>query len=87
MKALLRQLRQLPEAGRVEESRGVFKNAFRYVCPNGHINNPDDEYCSRPDCGLNIRGLTATQAAAIEAFANIVDVLDDLLRNEDSQQM
>jgi len=89
MKSLLHCLRHLPETGRYEHIQNVFKSGVRYICPNGHINNQSAEYCSRPDCGLNIYGLTHEQTGLINAFENIVDVLDDMLdtTEEYSQHM
>lgn len=85
MQSLVRCLDNLPELGVVEMSKGVFKNGMRYICPEGHINNPDDEFCSRPDCGLDIHGLTRAQCESVDAYRHLVSVLADMLA-EASQQ-
>lgn len=77
MTYLLRRLRTLPALGSVEDRRGMFKTDRRYICPNGHVNSADAMYCT--NCGLDIFGLTENERKAIDAFADRIDALRDLL--------
>ncbi len=81
MARLCEALDALPDKGYYDSARGMLRGvSTRYVCPNGHINNnPNDDYCSRPDCGLDVRGLTREQNAAIAAYEDILTVLTDMI--------
>lgn len=76
----------LPEKGYYDKAKGMLKgSSLRYVCPRGHINsNPDENYCSRPDCGLDVRGLTREQNAAIATYEDMLEALTDMLNNQHS---
>ena len=86
MMLLSEALGSLPERGYYDMAKGMLKSSsIRYICPRGHINsNPDDSYCSRPDCGLDVRGLTREQNSSIVAYENMLDVLTDMLNNQHS---
>ena len=79
MRALLRLLRNLPEEGEMADGRGLLRRELRYVCPAGHVNAAEAQYCTHSGCGLNIYGLTREQAQAIDAFEERVDALGTLL--------
>jgi hypothetical protein len=77
MRALYMELLNLPEKGAIQDKRVVFSIEKRFVCQEGHVNNPDEEYCKT--CGRNIQGLTAEQVDTINSFGNRLDALEDLL--------
>lgn len=79
MRALLRLLRNLPEEGEMADGRGLLRRELRYVCPAGHVNAAEAQYCTHSGCGLNIYGLTREQTQAIDAFEERVDALGTLL--------
>lgn len=81
MRALLRRLRNLPEEGEMADGRGLLRRELRYVCPAGHVNAAEAEYCTHSGCGLNIYGLTRERVDRIEAFAARVDALAALLES------
>lgn len=80
MRELLEALRTLPELGEMADGRGLLRRDRRYICPAGHSNDADAEYCTHAGCGLNIYGLTEAQTRAIEAYAERVDALADLIQ-------
>ncbi|MDE6486587.1 MAG: hypothetical protein K2L76_03660 [Muribaculaceae bacterium] len=82
MRALLRRMRHLPEEGEITDGRGILRRELRYVCPAGHVNASEAEYCTHSGCGLNIYGLTRAQAEAIDAFEARIDALASLLGEE-----
>ena len=79
MEALIEALEQLPDRGKIEVVKGgVFsKEEEKFICPSGHKNNPDVEFCST--CGDNIKGLDREELKAIRRFKKKVAVLKDLL--------
>jgi len=77
MKALLDAFRELPDAGYIETSK--FIGTEKYICPNGHSNRFDAEFCSHKDCRLNIKGLTINEVNCITDFADRIDALEALL--------
>ena len=80
MKMLLRKLRNLPELGCKSMVKGVFSSQMRYICPVGHVNPDDFDFCNTPGCGRNIFGLTKDDLAVIDAYENLIDVLEDMIR-------
>ena len=80
MRELLRRFKNLPAIGEVSESRSVFGREVRYICPEGHSNPSNQEFCAQ--CGENIQGLTEAQVAGIERFEQRVEVLGRLLEME-----
>ena len=79
MRTLASTIRRLPRLGRVEERRGVFGSGLKYICPNGHANNPDCEYCTLSGCGQNAQGLTADQIKRLELLESRITALTRLL--------
>ena len=84
MRELLRCLRNLPEEGEMSDGHGLLRRELRYICPAGHANPAEAEYCSHSGCGLNIYGLTRSQMQAIDDFASRIDALSLLLDGKDS---
>lgn len=79
MRVLSQALHRLPVQGRVEERRGIFGSGLKYICPNGHVNAPDAEYCTHSGCGLNTQGLTAEQVKRLSTLDHRIAVLTRLL--------
>lgn len=65
--------------GEIRDTRMIFGRETRYICPAGHSNPSDVEYCET--CGLNIYGLNEDQNNAIEDFRSRISVLSRLLLN------
>lgn len=78
MASLQHMLDNLPALGEYRESRAIFGSGLRYICPGGHNNPSDTEYCTQ--CNLNIYGLNPEQSANITAFAARVRLLRSLLQ-------
>lgn len=83
MSILLERLQNLPALGKIEVRAGLFGSSEKYVCPNGHVNSADTEYCSHSGCGLDARGLTEQQETALVDFENRVTALRGLVENCD----
>lgn len=79
MKELLERLNTLPETGSVQQVSGLFGTSLKYVCPMGHKNPPEAEYCNHPGCGLNRFGLTQSDVAKIKVYGRRVQALESLL--------
>ncbi len=85
MRELLRLMRELPDEGEIITNGGLLRREVRYVCPHGHVNAAEAEFCTHSGCGLNIQGLTREGVEAVEEFAVRVDALADLLRRKESE--
>ena len=68
--------------GRITDSKAIFGGGTKYECPQGHINDACEEYCTHPGCGLNIYGLRQHHEAMIEEYAERIDALATLLTNK-----
>lgn len=79
MKELSRLISQLPNKGSVTKGKlGMFsKEEEIWICPNGHKNSMDNEFCST--CNLNIKGIKWKDNEKILAFNNKVRMLETLL--------
>ncbi|MBQ2838457.1 MAG: hypothetical protein IJE73_02290 [Muribaculaceae bacterium] len=70
---------ELPDMGYYEGSRlGLISGSERYVCPNGHVNKDEVQYCTHPNCGLNIKGLTRTEVECIDTYTERLKILQEL---------
>ena len=59
----------LVDLGKIELVKGVLSKAKeKYICPDGHTNNPDIKYCETYCCGKNIKGLTKNQVDKVNNF-------------------
>ncbi len=84
MKEISSIIGNLPIKGKkTEVKKGLLSSKLeeKYVCPNGHMNDKDEEYCIT--CGQNIMGLTSDQVYVINAFNDKIAVLDRLLVKKD----
>lgn len=77
MRILLGAMRNLEPLGQLRESRSIFGRETRYICPNGHSNAADCQFCQT--CGRNRFGLTVSQAQNIDNFAGRITLLQRLL--------
>lgn len=76
-------LDNLPEKGKIEEVKGGLlssKMVEKYICPNGHKNDKEYEFCQEYDCGLNIKGLTRNEVNIINMFKDKVRIIKALLK-------
>lgn len=77
MELITNMLENLPNKGRIENVKGIFKESEKYICENGHKNNYDTEFCS--ECGLNIKGLGQIEIRNINEFKLKVKLLKEIL--------
>ena len=77
MEEIVRMFDALPDRGRNENVKGLFKESEKYICEKGHKNSLDAEFCC--ECGLNIKGLVQTEVKALEDFKLKVRLLKELL--------
>lgn len=65
----------LTPLGQIRTTKNIFREEKKYVCPNGHVNDIEAEFCNHPGCGLNIYGLTRDEAEAIDDYHTRVRIL------------
>lgn len=80
MQLLANRIDALPRSGRIEHRSGIFSSSEKYICPNGHSNPADVEYCTT--CGLNARGFTDGQEKRIQTFTARIDVLRSMFERQ-----
>lgn len=76
-------LDNLPERGKIEEVKNGLlssKMVEKYICPNGHKNDKEHEFCQEFGCELNIKGLTRTEVNIINTFKDKVRIIKSLLK-------
>ena len=67
MKEIVALFENLEDLGKIELVKGVLSKAKeKYICPNGHPNNPEVKYCTL--CNQNIKGLKESQVNKINNF-------------------
>lgn len=76
---LIELIDRLPSSGKIERKTGIFGSTEKYVCPRGHVNPPDTEYCHHAGCGMNARGLTESQEKNIAVLGNRLNALKSIL--------
>lgn len=80
IKEIVELLDNLPDRGAIEEVKGGFMSSTikkKYICPEGHKNDIENEYCLT--CGQNIKGLTEMQMQTIKNFKERAEILEQLL--------
>ena len=82
MEHLMYRLDSLPRHGYVEQRGGIFGASERYICPDGHSNPADTEYCRHSGCGKNARGLSEKQEKAISLFISRISVLKSMFETK-----
>ena len=73
----------LPDRGKIEEVKGGLlssKMVEKYICPNGHKNDKEYEFCQEFGCGLNIKGFTHAEVKIINTFKDKVRIVKSLLK-------
>lgn len=78
MKQILEDFKKLPNKGAIEMIKGglLSKDTQKYICPNGHKNSSDAEFCE--ECHKNIKGLSLKELSAITDFAEKVETLEQI---------
>lgn len=82
MKKISDLLKSLPDTGKIEKVKsGLLKNKEEdmFVCQNGHKNPQDEEFCSKENCGVNMKGLVKDEVDAINEFNMRVDILSNAM--------
>lgn len=81
MKEIQNVIDNLPDLGKIDTVKsGMFgKESPKYICPNGHKNDIDNEYCTTADCWMNIKGLNRQEVDVVNNFRNKVSILENLL--------
>jgi hypothetical protein len=77
MQRLLLAIENLEPLGEMREGRSIFGREVKYICPEGHANSAQQEFCAT--CGLNIHGFNAEQAAFLRDFKSRTATLSRLL--------
>lgn len=85
MEKLLERIDRLPRIGYIEHRSGIFGASEKFICPDGHSNPADTEYCTHAGCGKNARGLTEPQEYAINLLSNRIEALKELLKKKKEQ--
>ncbi len=79
-------LDNLPEKGKIEEVKGGLlssKMVEKYICPNGHKNDREYNFCQEFGCGLNIKGFTHAEVKIINTFKDKVRIIKSLLKKSE----
>ncbi len=79
MRTLLAAVQNPDPIGEIRQNKTILGSTTKYICPNGHINDVENNYCHVETCGLNIYGLTEAQDDIIDEFVRRLDVLSTLL--------
>lgn len=62
-------LDNLENLGKIEMTKSVLgKTKEKYICPDGHSNNAEIEYCSNESCYKNIKGISIKQNQIINKY-------------------
>jgi hypothetical protein len=80
MQRLVLAIDNLEPLGEMRETRSIFGRDTKYVCPDGHTNSAQQEFCAT--CGLNIKGFNAEQVAVIRDFRSRTSTLSTLLQSK-----
>ncbi|MBQ8722248.1 MAG: heavy metal-binding domain-containing protein [Paludibacteraceae bacterium] len=83
MEEIISHIDNLPNKGKIEEVKsGLLSSKIveMYICPNGHKNNKEVEFCEDTYCGLNIKGLNQEQVNTINLFKNKLRIIKTLLQ-------
>lgn len=77
MEIIATRLKNLPDTGKIETVKGMFKESEKFICANGHKNSIEREFCS--ECSINIKGLYQEEIENINAFELKIKLLRNLL--------
>lgn len=79
MSKIIEFLDNLENKGGIKSKKSLLgKDIEKYICPNGHTNEIESEFCETLNCLQNIKGLTKGQVEQINNFKNKVDTLSYL---------
>jgi hypothetical protein len=70
-------IENLEPLGEMRDMRSIFGKERKYICPEGHTNSAQQEFCAT--CGLNISGFNGEQVAFIRDFKSRTATLARLL--------
>ncbi len=83
LKKIVDYFNNLPDTGHCEEEKGglLKKGGTVMVCEKGHKTSVEKgEYCQEEYCGLNIKGITASEVEIINEFSRKVQILTSVLK-------
>lgn len=83
LKKIVDYFKNLPDTGHIEEEKGglLKKGGTVMVCEKGHKTSIEKgEYCQEEYCGLNIKGITASEVEIINGFSRKVQILESVLK-------
>ncbi len=83
LKKIVDYFNNLPDTGHCEEEKGglLKKGGTVMVCEKGHKTSVEKgEYCQVEYCGLNIKGITASEVEIINEFSRKVQILTYVLK-------
>lgn len=83
LKKIVDYFNNLPDTGHCEEEKGglLKKGGTVMVCEKGHKTSVEKgKYCQEEYCGLNIKGITASEVEIINEFSRKVQILTSVLK-------
>lgn len=83
LKKIVDHFNSLPDTGHCEEEKGglLKKGGTVMICEKGHKTSVEKgEYCQEEYCGLNIKGITASEVEIIKEFSRKVQILTSVLK-------
>ncbi|MFZ2283556.1 MAG: YbjQ family protein [Lutibacter sp.] len=79
MSEIIKSFESLVNRGNIKATKSLLgKDKEKYICPNGHTNEIESEFCETLNCAQNIKGLTKGQVEKIDTFKNKVETLSYL---------
>lgn len=79
MSTIVKSFENLVNRGSIKATKSLLgKDKEKYICPNGHTNEIESEFCETLICSQNIKGLTKGQVEKIDNFKNKVETLSYL---------
>jgi uncharacterized protein YbjQ (UPF0145 family) len=83
LQQILDQLENIPKHGRIELVKSLLgKPKEKYICPNGHSNDSEVEFCGEYNCGKNINGLTRIDTIKIKTLSLRIESLKAIFNEE-----
>ena len=80
---ILNLLEAIPQKGKIELIKSLIgKPKEKYVCPNGHTNDVEVEFCQNDNCGKNIKGLTKNEIQKIKNLQLRIESLNSIFNEE-----
>lgn len=79
MHNIIESFKKLENRGSIKSTKSLLgKEKEKYICPNGHTNEIESEFCETLNCTQNIKGLTKKQVEQIEYFKIKVETINSL---------